>query len=185
MKFIAWVGLFLVFVVIGVTLREQRDDRWIAEGQDQGDAGALGYESKDKETMSSVIPFPIESAIVRDAASLSSFKPGQFFSLAKEGEGDSAGRFQIRVTESEEKIDVMKLRGVVEGGGQVVMTLSPNLTQIFLTTPSGAWHFTGDEFGGELIPSKSIGLDNDIRKPTLGERKTSDPKPPPSPADRG
>ncbi len=185
MNFVAWFGLFLVLVVIGVALREQSDNALNPDGLDKGRGPTLEDSSAPKMSAQRQLVFPVESDIAFDTEALRSLKPGQFFSLAKEGGGGSAERFQIRVTEADETTELTQIRGVVQGGGQVIVTLSSSLTQIFLTAPSGAWRFIGDDFDGELTPSKSVGLDNDIRRPTLGERKASETKAPPAPASRG
>jgi len=177
MRYIAWFGLFLVFIVIGVALREQRGDRLMSDGQDNDLSLTRERASLSGDPGRRLNAFPIESEVVLNAEALISLRPGQFFSLAKESSG--AQRFQIRVTESQKRSDMTQIKGVVEGGGQFLSTVSENLTQIFLTTPQGNWRFVGQNFSGSLIPSKSVGLENDVLRPSLGEQKISEPSPAP------
>jgi hypothetical protein len=183
MKYITWLGLFLVFVVIGVAMREQRGDRLVNDGQDNDLDLRSENASLSRDPARRLNAFPIASEVVLNAEALISLQPGQFFSLAKEGSG--AQHFQIRVTESQERSDMTQVKGVVEGGGRFLSTVSENLTQIFLTTPQGDWRFVGKNFSGSLIPSKSVGLENDVLRPSLGEQKISEPSPAPVPAISG
>ncbi|MEK9986279.1 MAG: hypothetical protein VW879_16200 [Opitutae bacterium] len=166
-----WGGFFVCLGMVGVWMAGPKDLSLSVPGlqiSNQDSVEAM-RESDSSSPISGVAESSSVVSIVR-ASDLRKITIGDSFSLQGVKSSQKENElFEVLVTEHEEREGVVRIKGELNGGGKLIATLTQSLTQIFVSTSKGAWRYMGSEFSGEVIPSKSVGLENDVRRPVFHE----------------